>query len=64
MSMESSQSKNERDERERGGDEKYPPPSSPKKGLCGVYVCSVFLECRIALCSLPVKTVDAHLGEV
>lgn len=79
MSMESSQSKNERRGRERGGDGKVPNEKKKKNqgehvGWVGrMYVwcmCALSswnsstVECRIALYSPPVKTVDAHLGEV
>lgn len=52
MSMESSQSKNEQEERERGGDEKLPPPLSKKKGKKGC-VLGVYRACDVCELCLP-----------
>lgn len=77
MSVESSQSKNERGERERVGDGKVPKKKKNQGERVGWVGCmytwcmcapsswnSSTVECRIAPYSPPVKTVDAHLGEV
>lgn len=80
MSMEASQSKNERKGRRRGGDGKVPEKKKKKKreevkhaggwDACIRDVCvlcllgTAVLLSRLAPCSPPVKTVDAHLGDV
>lgn len=70
MSMESSQSK--KWERRRREGRRWEDAQKKKKWVVwAAYICDVCVlrllgsvECRVALYSPPVKTVDAHLGEV